>query len=421
MATKRWTGKSIAVSQVEDGAILTFDAATTYKLTIGGIVVSVLGNTNVNTTAADLITAAAASTHPYFTAITWTNPAAPSATITATATTTGVPFTATLTATGGTGTVTAFSVTTASTGPQHWDDANNWDTGTLPGAADDVIIEDSTSEILYGIDVITAGLDSIKIFQSFSGKIGLDSLRFSTGLNSSNANAVEYREDYLKIDVDDIQIGQQIGPGNPAGSPRIKIDNINAAASLMTVFNTGSGSSESNLPAVRYKSNHANADVTLLSAPAGVGIGKDFDGETSLNGDITVRASSSADRLFIGQGVTYTNYTQFDGNCIIDSAATLTLVKATGGELEIFGDFTITTLTNDGSTVTDNHIKTGGDAVTTMNNTTGSMDLNQSNNARTIGTLNQGREATLLIDPNVVTVTTFVKPSDPYQLDTQRI
>ena len=419
MATIRWTGTGVAVAQVDDAAIATYDAATTYKLTIGNIVVSVPGNTDVATTAANLVAAAAASAHPYFTAVSWANPSAGN--ITATASTAGVPFTATLTASGGTGTVTAFSNTTPSSGPSHWDDATNWDGGVIPGAGDSVVVESSSSNILYGLDQVTGALQNVSIFKTFTGRIGLNSLKFSLGGTTETSAAVEYRPDYMTISAANIEIGKQVGPGSPAGSARIKIDNTKTSASLLTVFGTASGSIDSFLPAMRYKAAHANADVTVMSAAGGVGVGKEFNGEVSTNGDITLRTTNSSDKIYIGPGVTYSNYTQFGGTAIIDAASTLTLVKATGGDLEIDGDFTITTMTNDGSTVVDNHKKTSGNSVTTLNNTSGSYDLNSSNDARTIATLNQGRAATLLIDPNVVTVTTFNNPGDPYQVETQRI
>ena len=85
------------------------------------------------------------------------------------------------------------------------------------------------------------------------------------------------------------------------------------------------------------------------------------------------------------------------------------------------GDYTVTTVTNDGGDVVDNHVKTSAAAITTLNNTSGTYDLNQSNEARTITTLNQGRDASISIDPNVVTVTTFNNPSDPYEMVTQSI
>lgn len=419
MATIRWTGKSVAVAQVDDGSITAYDAASTYKITINGVEVSSTAAGSANLAAAALVAAAGASTHPYFSSVSWSNPSA--ANITATAGTAGVPFTATLSVTGGTGTVSNFSNTTASSGPNHWDDADNWEGGVLPGAGDDVVIENSDSQINYGLDTITAALTSITVLRTFTGRIGLDSVKFSLGGTVTSADAVEYREDYLKVDVTTINLGQQIGPGTPAGSARIKINNTKAGASTLTVHGTANAASESFLPAVRYVAANASADVTVLSAPGGVGVGKDFNGETATVGDITFRAQNASDRMYVGSGVTYTNYEQFGGQAIIDAAATVTAVDVSGGSLEMNGDYTVTTLNNDGGEIVDNHLKSAGNAITTLNNNSGTFDLNQSNDARTVATLNQGRDATLIIDPNVVTVTTFNRPSDPYQMETSTV
>ena len=105
-ATLYWIGGADAVSQVATTQITAFDAATTYKVTIGGITVSVAGDTDADTTAAALKAALSGSDHPYFTAITWT---VATDTITGTAATAGVPFVFSTSATGGTGTISAYS------------------------------------------------------------------------------------------------------------------------------------------------------------------------------------------------------------------------------------------------------------------------------------------------------------------------
>lgn len=103
------------MAQVSTAVITAYDTATTYKVTIGGVVVSVVGQGGTTaTTATALRTALNASTHPYFAAITWSGSGSD---ITGTADTAGVPFIATSSVTAGTGTFSAFSTTTASAGP----------------------------------------------------------------------------------------------------------------------------------------------------------------------------------------------------------------------------------------------------------------------------------------------------------------
>ena len=101
MTTLYWLGTADAVVQIGTASIDSVDATPANNLfivTIGGVAISTLGDTNVATTAAALVVLLEASTHPYFTAITWTNPSAGN--IVATADTAGIPFIAALTETG---------------------------------------------------------------------------------------------------------------------------------------------------------------------------------------------------------------------------------------------------------------------------------------------------------------------------------
>jgi len=90
-------GTADAVAQIDTVQVTNFDVTTTYVITIGGDTVSVLGNTDEDTTASDLQVALEASTNPYFVAVDWT---VTTDTITATAGNAGVPFTATSSVTG---------------------------------------------------------------------------------------------------------------------------------------------------------------------------------------------------------------------------------------------------------------------------------------------------------------------------------
>ena len=92
MGDNYWVGGAVAVAQVVTVALTAYDGATTYKLTVGGVVVSAVGTGGTTTTAAAALAAAwNASTHSYFTGITANNNS--SATVTLTADTAGVPFT----------------------------------------------------------------------------------------------------------------------------------------------------------------------------------------------------------------------------------------------------------------------------------------------------------------------------------------
>jgi formylmethanofuran dehydrogenase subunit C len=88
------------------------------------------------------------------------------------------------------------------------------------------------------------------------------------------------------------------------------------------------------------------------------------------------------------------------------AAATITEVEVNGGTLEIRGDFTITTLDQRGGVVDDRHIKTGGNAITTCDLWGGTLTLQGTAEARTIGTLNY-YAGTLKADGDVITLTTL--------------
>jgi hypothetical protein len=178
MATLYWRGDATAVAGVETGSVDTVSGTpsdSTYTVTIGGVAIDEVGDTDVATTATNLRATLNASTHPYFAAITWSGSAGD---IIGTADTAGVPFIAALTVAGGTGTVTDFVETTASAGPSDWSTGENWvnaatgATGTIPASADDVVIENSTNSIVYGLDQNAVALDSLEIRLSFTGKIG---------------------------------------------------------------------------------------------------------------------------------------------------------------------------------------------------------------------------------------------------------
>jgi len=79
MATIRWISGTIAVAQLETGSIDSVDATpanNTFTVTIGGVAISQVGDTDVATTAAALVVLLNASTQAYFAAITWANPSA---------------------------------------------------------------------------------------------------------------------------------------------------------------------------------------------------------------------------------------------------------------------------------------------------------------------------------------------------------
>ncbi len=407
MATKHWLGVASAVAQVATVQITAFDASTTYKITIGGEVISLVGDTDVNTTAAALQALLTASTHPYFAAITFS---VATDTITLTAAVAGVPFVAASSVTGGSGTIGAVSETTASSGPCDWTSADNWSDASIPASADSVIYANSSVNCCYGLANSAVLLVDLQIEQSYTGKIGLNRATFTTSVdgNTEDITKTEYRTDFLDINADAIEIGKKLGIGTSAGSQRIKIDNASVDASTIEIFNTAAIGAETNLPPVRFKTSHVNTDIFIRGGSVGFGI--DEPNELCIIGDVYVSGSST--KVLFGTACQITNYTQNNGKATLHSTTTITAVILYQGILTIEGDFTITALDIYDGTLFPNHVNSGN-AITTLNMRGGMVDATQTGVVRTWATLNPFVGGALKYDPDQVAITTFNEESRP--------
>lgn len=409
MATKYWIGGATAVAQVWTASIDSVDgtpANNTFTVTIGTEAVSVTGDTDVATTATALRAALNASTHPYFAAITWSGTGGD---IIGTADTAGVPFDAALTETGaGTGSVTDFAVTTANAGPRDWATAANWSDGAVPVNADTVIIKDTSQSIYWGLGQSAVTLALLRIDQTFTGKIGLPANSFATSEDAATTttSVPEYRDHYLDIGYDEALIGQHLGPGTPAGSTRIKLDNAKSGTSLTTIYNTNSAG-ESQKPAVRLLAANAGADLFIRACPGGVGLANDEPGETSTFGDVYMLSETSSHAVYVGPGVTLTAYEQRGGNNVLQAAATVTTVEVNGGTLRTEGAWKATTMEVNGGTCYPNNRDGSAIIADTMNHNGGTVDLTQSAEAGTLTDYNPAAGATLIYDDDVITFTTF--------------
>lgn len=417
MANVFWQGTATAVAQVGTFQITAYDAATTYKITIGGEVVSVVGNTDVNTTASDLQVALEASTHPYFSNITWT---VATDTVTATAGTAGVPFTAASSVSGGTGTIGAYSATTASSGPNDWSTAENWSGGAVPVNSDDVIIENNSVNIAWGLAQSGVTLTSLIIKKSFTGRIGLKENVFATSANGATASSVdvEYRDTYLNIKATDCQIGENNKASSSTGSGLIKLD-LDSAVSTCTIFGSAA-SVETNKPAIQLLANNSSTKIYVRKATGGVGIAVAAPFETSTIASVDISDTMVSNGVHLGSGVTITTWSQKNGTNFIEAAATITTIDCLGGTLTLEGDYTVTTVNvSDGGVLKDNHIKTSGNAITTLNvNRDGEVDTLGSSEPRTFATVNFFNGGRFIADADILTITTQKFPTGVYTLTT---
>jgi len=382
MAVQRWRGDAPAVAQVATVTITGDDAATTYKITINGKVVSALGSgTGVNNTATALYNALIASTvPPEFKEMTYTVNAA---IITMTAVTAGKPFTATSSTTGGAGTIGAVTTTVSSSGPNDVSIAGNWSTGTLPIAGDDIYFDLSNVSALYGLSQFIGVLfNSLNVPSSYTGQIGL------TQLNS--AGYYEYRPIYFQCSATTTSIGY--GPGT--GSGLIKIDS-QASQTTLLIYNTATGTEGgSGALAISWKGTNANNVVEILKGSLAIA---PRPGEVAtittlyvgyvqnIGGDSTV---------FAGSGVTFTTINQAGGSITLNSG--FTTLSKTGGNLTVLGNgVNLGTVTIDAG----NFFYQSTGTITQLNvGNAGQALFTQDLRARTISGCNLYKGATLM-DP----------------------
>lgn len=392
MATHRWLGQTVAVAQTATVQITAYDAATTYKLTVGGVVVSTVGTGGTaSTTATALAAAWNASTHVYFTGVT---ASANTDTVTLTADTAGVPFTATSSVTGGTGTIGSVTAGTANAGPNVLA-AANFDSGSLPSNGDTVIFEDSAVDMLWALDAMTSVTTlTIIRYPTYTGKIGLNRRVFQVTASSTSATAKEYREHALTIDGATLIWMPKRVRGSAATSQRFIVNTKTSAATVL-IEETATSASEVNLEPVRIKGSNSSSIATITGSSI-VGFATDDPADTAefdINaaGRATVNCTDlvtidiltlrEAPSVRIGKAPTI-----IDGKDE-NTTAVLTTAIASG---------TITTLTV-GEKMTLRH--TGGAITATTINQYGTIDLSGARGNLSGTTWNVLAAEAILIDP----------------------
>lgn len=364
MATNRWISGAPPIAQVQSWTFAgTWETDDVVRFTIGNVSVDVtVGSATISTLLDTLVAAwnALSSTvYPQFAEMT----AVKSGTtiFRLTGDTAGKPFTVTLTpleanlgaadaqTIEGAGTATTGTATTACSGPNHWTTAANWTLNVAPVDTDDVVIENSSQDILYGLDPASIDLASLTINPSYTGNIGLP--------KRNSGGYAEYRTDYLTLTTITSLVVE--------GGKRVKI-NSGATACACVVRNTGQ-SPETGVPACLFKNTHASTALTVLKGSVGVAF---FGGETSnLTGGLNIgsidNVESDAD-VTLGSGVTnptitknggklevnanVTTLTHNAGETTIEAGAVTTLVM-TGGTVNYNSTGTLTTATVSGSSL----------------------------------------------------------------------
>ena len=368
-----WRGDAPAIAQISTITVTADDATTTYKITIGGETVSVIGTgVSANATAAAIVAALVASTIPQFLDVTWTNPGAPSITITGTATIAGVPFTVTKGVSGGSGTLSAVS-TTAGQGPNDVSTLANYSTGALPTTGDTLYLTQSASSLLWNLTALSGvTLAALYSDSTFTGAVGLPSVNVAP-LGSANGAGgyYEYRPTYWQMPATLWYHGQ----GTGSGSNRFQIDFL-AVQTAAVIYSTSTPQTQGT-QAVKIRGSHAANTLSVFSGYVGVGVEP---------ADVTT--------VFVTIEQTYIQQPAIDANVTIGLGVSgITTINQYGGVLNNLG--ASATTHNVGANATANI--GGAAAFTTLSNQGGLVNYNSTG---TVGTYRDNSAATLNLAQN---------------------
>ncbi len=292
MATRKFTSNAPYVKMIRTYTPANVGVGNTFTLTCNSKTVTFTATaTTVANVTAGIVALLNSTTAPppaEFQEVTWTDETTH---VQGVSKTSGKPFTITSSASGGTATFTAVT-TTANSGPNDISLTANWSAATLPITGDTVVLENSSVDILYGLDFSGATGVTLLVKPTYSGSIGLPE-RTATGYT-------EYRGTYWQMGCTSVVF--------EGTSPRAKFDigtNPGAPVSFK-VFNTGS-SSEAGVPAMLIKGGHATNHIDLQSYKGSIGVAF-FASETCHIGTPTITYltnQSSDSRVTFGSGVTF--------------------------------------------------------------------------------------------------------------------
>jgi hypothetical protein len=412
MADKFLSADAHATAQVRSATLTAYDAATTYRITINGKVVSQIGTGGTTTTTATAFaTALNASTIPEFAEATWSSNGA---VVTGTMDDPGVPFTFTTSVSGGTGTIGAASDTTSNDGPEaltanNVKDASS-DARALPSASDTFTIESLDSDLKYALDALSGlTLAALYIEATMEGQVGLPPVNENGAINYD-----DYRVQYLTAPATICTIGD----GDGDGSDLI----MHSSGSVLcgwTILKSQSDGAIDGIKPIVLKGTNASNTLKVMDASVDVA---PFAGETSTI--LTLTASGSAD-VRTSSGVTL-GTVNASGNATVDitSATALSDITAINiydnATVIIRGDNAITAITLYGSNATLIYLGSGTIGTLTL---VDSPTINAADNLNsfTVTTLS-GSGAPVIKDPaGKLTVTNAITTnnSDVFEWDWQ--
>ena len=353
MATKIWIGKAASVAQITKVVFSSIVSTNTYSVTINGKTVSaVAASTSLGDLIDALVNAWNSSAEPEHREMVAARREDPTLSgLQLTGTTAGLPSTVTASATTGTATVTE---PTAASGPNFWSVAANWSGGTLPAAADDIIVRDTDVSILYGL-TDTTNYASLTVDSSFTGTIGLPDL--------NPAGYTEYRTTLLTLGTGSA-ITVTLGNGVGSFSGRIRLD---VQGSNVTYTVNGAGTQGS----VQYPFELKNpgSGSTVRAYAGGVVVSSSTTGNVATLDIIQRDTIQNPPSVNIKSEITTTTITIYGGALLVEGAATtlvareqarVTVAKASAIGTVKVSDQAVINWESSGGITTKLHVEQGG-------------------------------------------------------------
>ena len=396
MSTKTFRGGATAVGQIDSLTVGgTVEVTDLFKLTIGNKTVTVAaGSTTPATVAPNIVNAINALTaadHGGFVDVLAIDGSGGSFHLEARWP--GRPFTCSVETTEGDESPAddqtfSNSTTQASSGPEHWTTAANWDAGAVPISGDAVVIDGLRGKILYGLDQGAVSLASLTIRNlARTGEIGLP--------RWNPRGYPEYRPQYLAIGADAITIEDTTA----LGSGRIKIDH--GTQQTAVVISAKGSPAETGVPAILLQGSHASNTLTITRGNVGVAF---FSAETA-GYDTTILGSSAAASagatLRLGSGAAVASITKNSG--VLETYCNLTTLNQRAGTVSVLGAASVGTLTASGIV----RYKSSGTLTSATLRSGAVLDFRGSAAARTVVDLVAPKGAKVY-DPNGTT--TFTNP-----------
>lgn len=347
MATKRWLGNAAAVTDLWTLSLSGTVASQTYTMTVNNKNVTYVAGPSdtVSTIFAGLAAAWAASAIPEFQELTAAALpiGGPFTSMTLTQNLAGRPSAISVSTSG----AATFSIanTTPATGPNFFDNAQNWSGGVAPANSDTLVFDNGSVACCYNINSSLTGV-TLNVNPGYSGTIGLPFINAS-----GNVAYAEYRTTSLTL----------AGGTAVVNAPSCQQCNLAFGANTTTVRVLATGQRlTSSIPPLLIIGGNSSSILDVTKGDVGVAY---YLGQTAQFPTVNTGYATNANAdvtMTLGAGCTLTTITKNGGSITVSANATTITQGVSGGSVTLTDAVTVTTINAYGGTVNLNSTGTIG-------------------------------------------------------------